>query len=742
MKLFSEKVEPTFTSSNLNILTVEDFQEVFFDVFEFEINGKKFVAEKISEYKGLPVIDIPLVLEGKEYIAPFVVQRGKFEILFNRETATFVRDVEINIDNHIAEKADEIEEIIFEKKEDILREITQARQSAEKYAEKIKQQKINEAENYLAEEKKAIRLEVEESKKNLIDEFLTLVENTKSVFYDSSEREKKKLTEFIESSVSELADRLVDSLEERQEVAEKRFKDQLDELATNILSGVLLKEISSNNDKNIKDINERFTIISNNLKSLLISERDQIDISINSKLEEFNESIISLEKANVDLNDHINKGDNRALSRIGNVKTHLEDLIEKSTNTLIERVDRESDKIKSFYDQKISLIEEKVDDITTENKQYFLNLINESKQSLLNEISNIKVDVPNIVIERSNGKKEVDLKGIKSELEKIIGARFSNELQSLKRLIEMSSGGGSVAKQFANGGTMNGDLNVTGRYLSGGVSLVEAISDNTKLSDLKDVEIVNGSIDGTIIDNGTVLIYNGLDQRWENSYYIGDPFIFGRQQIVVTDSQGVAEMCKLRLYQEPGPGTLPYYSQINPNPSTTRNTSYTLPLSSGTIATNHTVIEIGDARYGTYSIITQKPFSSISTNFATVASIVLQPGLYQIDGFLASIHTVGVGCKIRFGTSHAIKVGLTDNYGRPSAAAFSWPIIDDSYIDTSPYSVRSDSGAVEYRRTITGIIEVLTPGTTVRLDYAQLNLNIANPSVARSRTHLLARKII
>lgn len=36
----------------------------------------------------------------------------------------------------------------------------------------------------------------------------------------------------------------------------------------------------------------------------------------------------------------------------------------------------------------------------------------------------------------------------------------------------MSSGGGSVAKQFAAGGTMEGTLNVTGQYLSGGVDLL------------------------------------------------------------------------------------------------------------------------------------------------------------------------------------------------------------------------------------------------------------------------------
>ena len=45
MRLFSEKVQPTFTSSDLNILTVESLEEVFFDVYEFEINGNKFIAE-------------------------------------------------------------------------------------------------------------------------------------------------------------------------------------------------------------------------------------------------------------------------------------------------------------------------------------------------------------------------------------------------------------------------------------------------------------------------------------------------------------------------------------------------------------------------------------------------------------------------------------------------------------------------------------------------------------------------
>jgi hypothetical protein len=46
----------------------------------------------------------------------------------------------------------------------------------------------------------------------------------------------------------------------------------------------------------------------------------------------------------------------------------------------------------------------------------------------------------------------------------------------------MSSGGGSVAKQFAAGGTMEGTLNVTGQYLSGGVDLLTIFASNDDIA--------------------------------------------------------------------------------------------------------------------------------------------------------------------------------------------------------------------------------------------------------------------
>ena len=473
MRLFSEKVVPTYTSSNLNILTVKDYNEVFFDVFEFEINGKKFIAEKVSNYKGSPVVDIPLVLEGKEVTASFVLQRGKFEILFNKANSTFVGPA---VQEDTEPQESEIEDIVFEKKESILKEIHQARQSAEQYVKELKQQKLRETTKFFDNKKQILDDEINESKKGLLDEFLSLVENVKSDFYEFNEGEKTRLVSFIKESIDNLSDDLSKDIESKNEQAEKVFSKKINKLATNVLSGVLLKEIDSNNKKTNKDITSRFEAITTSLNKLTEQRDSRLKGEMKEILGEYSGSLNGLEQANVELNDLINKSNNKALSRIGNVKTQLEESIQQvereltSVNNLVdsnirelqEKITLTEDNIITFYDERINLVETKVTDLTEENKQYFIDLIAESKQTILDQINNIKVDVPNIIIEKSNGKQEVDLKGIKSELEKIIGTRFSTELMALKRLIEMSSGGGSVAVQFANGGTMNGNLTVVG----------------------------------------------------------------------------------------------------------------------------------------------------------------------------------------------------------------------------------------------------------------------------------------
>jgi hypothetical protein len=273
--------------------------------------------------------------------------------------------------------------------------------------------------------------------------------------------------------------------------------------------------------------------------------------------------------------------------------------------------------------------------------------------------------------------------------------------------------------------------------------------------------------------NNQVLTYDEGTQLWKNGFkaeYISNPDT-GRT-LVLRDGESRIYAYQLRLTE----GTF-QYGQINPPAFQPGDSSFncTMPRASGTIALNTTALmlsgvqtafgnktfqgqieltnqaittgksalnaDLGDARYGATTAISAGPITSTTTNFATIVEITLGVGLYQIDAFIASLHNSAYGCKIRFGTSADIKTGITDNYGRPSFAAFSWPIIDDAYNSNAAYSVRSDSGAVEYRRTITGIVEILTPATKLRLEYAQLNESTAFPSTARARAHILARKI-
>ena len=157
----------------------------------------------------------------------------------------------------------------------------------------------------------------------------------------------------------------------------------------------------------------------------------------------------------------------------------------------------------------------------------------------------------------------------------------------------------------------------------------------------------------------------------------------------------------------------------------------------------------GDARYGTYSDILDADFAVASnTNLVTVLSITLPVGLYQIDAFLSSQHNAAGGCKIRFGATVGgvatnIKVGLNDSYSRPLVASPIYPLSSSVYNQANTAAsvvTRSDVGANEFRRSLNGIVEILTEGTKISLDYAQQTANAAE-SKARARSHIIARRI-
>ena len=468
MRLFSEKVEPTFTSSDLNILTVESLEEVFFDVYEFEINGSKFIAEKRSQYKGAPVVNIPVVKGSKEYSAPFVLREGKFEVLFNENNTTFVGSTDIpEHDLSIFEQEEVVEDIVLEKKDDILKDIKNARLAAKEYAEKIKELKLQEADSELKLREEKFNTLLKEAHKSLIEEFLNITEDTKAQIFNYNEETEEKLSDYINNSIEKYTSDFTLNIESNY----KKSTEALQEKVESLTKDIYVTKITDL-------IEERSTSSAESIENYLQSKVDKKQESQNKKITEIKSDIVTLEKVNTEINDSIIKGVNRALSRIGNVKKDIDSDISILKESIDTKFINAEQKVKDYYDEKISLVKESFESEvlyrSEENKKAVYDLIEESKTDLLHTISQIKNDTPGIVIEKYGEKNiKIDPKKIQRDIQTNLNQSFNQQILSLKKSVEMMGGGGSVATQFAAGGTMNGELNVVGNILSGGTNLLD-----------------------------------------------------------------------------------------------------------------------------------------------------------------------------------------------------------------------------------------------------------------------------
>ena len=497
IKLFSEKVVDTFTSSNLNIIQVEDFVEVFFDVYEIEINGNKYIAEKIGDYHGSPVVNVPIVEDSNKLEAPFILKKGEFEAFYNPRNSKFLETIE-EVTSHelefpvIVEGITEEPVVIPEKRDKILEDINIAKRNAIEEAQKEKERLLKEAVDEIKIKNDFIKSEVDTIKKDLVNEFYSETVNAKEELSAYNEKKEVELTNFVKVIVKDKLKSLQDKINTNSDLTKANLTKDVEQLAER-----LRLTLSSNQENLSKSVvslvREEFDKVVKVVDHAIDKKSKLLDTKLYGQVQRQRNELLALEKANVELNDNINKVNSKALSRIGNVKKELEDSLAQAES-----------RVKDFYGSRIKSIEE---GLFEGSKEEILKIVRESRESILEEIINVKTDIPAIAEARSN------VKTIKKDIEKAVSERFTNEMMSIKRLIEMSSGGGSVAVQYANGGTMNGDLNVTSNILSGGVNLNE---------------LFGGGGTGTIAGSGTA----GNITLWDSISSIAD-------SIMVQTSEGI-----------------------------------------------------------------------------------------------------------------------------------------------------------------------------------------------------------
>ena len=502
IKLFSEKVVDTFTSSNLNIIQVEDFVEVFFDVYEIEINGNKYIAEKIGDYHGSPVVNVPIVEDSNKLEAPFILKRGEFEVYYNPRNSKFLETITETTSHElelpvIVEAIKDEPVVIAEKKDRVLEDINIAKRKAIEEAQSEKERLLKEAVDEIKIKNDFIKSEVDTIKKDLVNEFYSETVNAKEELSAYNEKKEVELTNFVKVIVKDKLKSLQNKINTSSDLTKANLTKDVEQLAES------LKLTLSSNQENLSNtvvslVREEFEKVVKVVDHAIDKKSKILDTKLYGQVQRQRNELLALEKANVELNDTINKSNSKALSRIGNVKKELEDsLLQAET------------RVKDFYGARIKSIEE---GLFEGSKDEILKIVRESRESILEEIINVKTDIPAIAEARSN------VNTIKKDIEKAVSERFTNEMMSIKRLIEMSSGGGSVAVQYANGGTMNGDLNVTGNILSGGIDLV-------------DIFTGGGGGSGTLTGTGTA----GTVALWDNVTGLGNSKITQSGNVITID---------------------------------------------------------------------------------------------------------------------------------------------------------------------------------------------------------------
>jgi hypothetical protein len=459
MKLFGEKVEHTFTNSPHNILECKDYNEIFFDVYEIELNNGKYPVEKVSVYGGNPVVMVPIIVEGEEKEYPFILMKGKENIIFNEDNISVPVDEDGSELFEEGVDADRLEET----RREILEQISKAKKDALFHAEQIKRQKIQEARKEITSKKKALDDMVSSARESLVNEFLNISKKIKGEFISENDNRWEEVRETIDNKIQDISHSLSESLKNDFSTSEKQFDRKIRELVKELYNSLQPK--IDNDLKNIaKEIVEKVDSIEIGFDKKFQKSINDIRENVTDVALEMNEKVGRVKSEISQKVEKIDKNVNKSLSRVGS----LDKKVDKAIYTISEEIDYKlketEDQISKSWNDKLKLLEDKNLDINDKNRKYLIDLITESKHGLIEEVRKISKQAPiEYVVEANNTKKNINQDDIVKDLEKKINFLVSDVETRLRKYVAVyGGGGGTVATQYQDGGVMNGDLTIVG----------------------------------------------------------------------------------------------------------------------------------------------------------------------------------------------------------------------------------------------------------------------------------------
>lgn len=446
--------------SKTNTIYVESFEEIYFGMYEFELNGKKVIAEKVDDHNGNPVVEVPV----GDIKTKVILQTADTNI----ETLTESL-IEVAPKETIVEKADKL-------KAEVKQEVLKVVKSDSKAA--------------LAKFREETQQLVDEVTRTKDELFLTFMEGSDSYHKKESralsnhrKQESKELREFVDNYVKNireenagLADTLTESLKDGLDREYGVFQSRLIETQQELKARrIENKKISSHInllESKQKEINAEFEkskYISSQVKALEAAQLE-INAEFETNKKQLVEATTASNKAVSDAIESSDKNVNKALSRLGTFKKALvenQQELKAIEETLLWSINKAEDRIKSYYQDRLQTVEDTI--VNDIRKEEIIEAVKASKTMILaelNEQNGIKEQFKQLAKEARSGEYDpISGKRFTENLKRDLNRRFADEMSNIKRMIELGGGGGGIG-DAPNDGEQYARVN--GRWVLGG----------------------------------------------------------------------------------------------------------------------------------------------------------------------------------------------------------------------------------------------------------------------------------
>lgn len=482
MRLDNQKFNFHLIKKGENIIRCNKVEEAFFNVFDITLNEDVAFIKPADRYiDGCPVVKLNVECKGKIYKdVEFKVVKSdehKVQVYVNEKTlVSGFRFEEPEVEDVVIEQAQEISELI---EAPIVEEEVQLHNWQE-LSEQAKQVQENKIVNFVGQ--------VREDLSQRIDEMLekarrSILAETMNVYNRSENMISKKINE-TESNLSQLVEQwerateikiseyIVGAIDDVRCNIEKQFEEIVQEQQQDSLH-VLSEKIAIIGVESKQAIKEQLqaSIVEQveTLRDIVKDADDKSKAYIDERLHNFGISLFEkntkafdnvvasfVERQTTWLTEYVN-------SKVVDVKQALMEAtheLEKDNRNLKKQLRKDAAKA----------IDEAADKITETAVRKVVDEV------IAEQVASLQSDENALMTEARGARKNL-FKDALGSLRTEMNTHVTNLQQDLYKKFaiyaQSYAGGGTVAQQFADGGTMNGTLNVNAPILSGGVNLFD-----------------------------------------------------------------------------------------------------------------------------------------------------------------------------------------------------------------------------------------------------------------------------